>query len=395
VFLQQFGRGLRLARNKAELVVFDLTGRQHHAFRFDQRFRRMLGKTPRELREGFEHGFARLPAGCHLHLDEVSRERVLAQLKRSIPDTVSELRTLLREPAHASLSLDEFLTETEVGLDLVYRQKRSWTELRRSVGLEERPLAEGEADALANVCKLTHVGDATRLEVWKKLFRLERPEGPLETRIRNMLFAVLYGRERAASETAWDAWSRHELVREELAALLPVLTRENAVLAPERRLDPANPLALHARYLGVELSAAFDQRTKDGQFRDFYTGVEAVAGGRYDLLLVTLEKSPAQKEHLRYRDFPLSPRRFHWQSKAATSQVSRQGRRHLDPDGERCTPLLLVRERADDRPGVTMAFRYLGPVRPVSAEGERPITVEWELADPMPADLVRAGRIAS
>ena len=83
VFLQQLGRGLRLARNKAELVVFDLTGRQHDDFRFDQRFRQMLGKTPRELREGFERGFAKLPAACHLHLDEVAREHVLAQLKRS------------------------------------------------------------------------------------------------------------------------------------------------------------------------------------------------------------------------------------------------------------------------------------------------------------------------
>jgi hypothetical protein len=42
-----------------------------------------------------------------------------------------------------------------------------------------------------------------------------------------------------------------------------------------------------------------------------------------------------------------------------------------------------------------MAFRYLGPVRPVGSEGERPITIEWELADPMPAEVVEVGRIAS
>ena len=40
----------------------------------------------------------------------------------------------------------------------------------------------------------------------------------------------------------------------------------------------------------------------------------------------------------------------------------------------------VVRERADDRPGVTMAFRYLGPVRPDFDESERPITIEWELS---------------
>lgn len=310
-------------------------------------------------------------------------------------EVIPELRALLREPAHAALSLDAFVLETEVGLDVIYRQKRSWTELRRSVGLEARPPAPGEEDALENVGKLTHVGDALRLETWKKLLRLERPSTAVEARVQDMLFAVLYGRERAAMDEAWEAWSRHALLREELAALVPVLARENALLAPDRRLEPANPLALHARYLGVELSAAFDQRTKGGDFRDFYTGVEPVAGGRFDMLLVTLEKSAAQKEHLRYRDFPLSDRRFHWQSKAGTTQASKQGRRHLGPEREGCRPLLFVRERADARPGVTMAFRYLGPVRPVRAEGERPITIEWELLDPMPPELVRAGRIAS
>lgn len=395
VFLQQLGRGLRLARNKAELVVFDLTGRQHHSFRFDRRFRQLLGKTPRELREGFKEGFARLPAGCHLQLDEVSRERVLEQLKRSIPDDQRELRELLKDPAHVQLSLDRFVLETEVGLDLIYARGRSWIDLRRSVGLESRPLAEGEADALANVCKLTHVGDALRLDTWKRLVKLERPSDHLEERVQNMLFAVLYGRELASSEKAWKAWADHALLREELEGVIPVLERENAILAPDRRLEPANPLALHGRYLGVELSAAFDQRTKDGEFRDFYTGVEAVAQGRYDMLLVTLEKSAQQKEHLRYRDFPLSERRFHWQSKARTTRASKHGRRHLTPAAEGCTPLLFVRERADDRPGVTMAFHYLGPVRPVADEGERPITIEWELEHAMPVDLLRVGRIAS
>ncbi|WP_242344107.1 DUF3427 domain-containing protein [Anaeromyxobacter terrae] len=396
VFLQQLGRGLRLARNKAELVVFDLTGRQHDGFRFDQRFRRMLGKTPRELREGLERGFAKLPAGCHLHLDEIARTYVLEQLERSIPDTIDELRALLREPAHSGLSLDDFVLETEVGLDVIYRQKRSWTELRRSVGLEDRPLAAGEGEALENICKLTHVGDGLRLETWKKILRLERPQVALEERAQDMLFAVLYGRELAANRNdAWNAWTRHELLREEVAALIPVLARENAVLAPDLRLEPANPLVLHARYLGVELSAAFERRTEAGTFRDFYTGVEPVADGRFDMLLVTLEKSAAQKEHLRYRDFPLSDRRFHWQSKAGTTQASKQGRRHLSPQSEGCTPLLFVRERADARPGVTMAFRYLGPVQPVRVEGERPITIEWDLANPMPPELVRVGRIAS
>ena len=159
-------------------------------------------------------------------------------------------------------------------------------------------------------------------------------------------------------------------------------------------LEPDVPLVLHGRYLGVELSAAFDQRTVSGDFRDYYTGVEATGTGRYDMLLVTLEKAAGVQEHLRYRDFPLNELEFQWQSKATTTQDSGQGRRHLDPKGELCTQLLFVRERSDDRPGVTMSFKYLGPVEPSNPEGQRPITIDWRLRHPMPLELLRLGRIA-
>ena len=145
----------------------------------------------------------------------------------------------------------------------------------------------------------------------------------------------------------------------------------------------------------MELSAAFDHRTTDGKFRDYYTGVEPTAGGTFDLLLVTLDKAAATKEHLRYRDFPLNERRFHWQSKARTTRDSNQGRRHLAPAQHGVTPLLFVRERADGRPGVTMGFRYLGPVEPDGDLEERPITIEWRLKYAMPHAVLEGGRVAS
>ncbi len=125
VFLQQLGRGLRRAPDKAELVVFDLTGRQHHQFRFDCKLRATLGHTPREVRNFVEHGFGRLPAGCYLHFDEQARKDVLEQIRRSIPSAFKEITTLLQEPAHAELSLDQFLQETDVDLKDIYHAKRT------------------------------------------------------------------------------------------------------------------------------------------------------------------------------------------------------------------------------------------------------------------------------
>lgn len=395
VFLQQLGRGLRRTPSKAELVVFDLTGRNRLEFRFDRRLRALLGRTPRELRELVEHGAGRLPSGCHLHFDEQAQRDVLEQLRRAVPSDVRGLRSLLREPAHAGLRLAEFLHETDVDLADVYAKGRSWTVLRRELGLDVRKLAAGEEEALANVHKLVHIGDETRLDSWRRLVQLERPKDELDKRLMAMLFVVLYGKEVALADRAWASWTAHTVLREELSELEPVLRANNALLADAHELAPDIPLRLHASYLGAEISAAFGERTERGHLRDYYTGVEKAAGGRYDLLLVTLDKAASKKEHLKYRDFPLSERRFHWQSKARTIRASREGRRHLDPVGAGCTPLLFVRAREDDRPGVTAAFQYLGPVMPDGAEGERPISIEWRLMYAMPPSLVQRGRVAA
>ncbi len=395
VFLQQLGRGLRRARDKAELVVFDLTGRQRAEFRFDQRLRGLLGHTPRQLREFVDQGFGRLPAGCHVVFGERSRADILAQLRRSIPDSFKGLCALLAEPVHAHLSLAGFLEETEVSLEDIYRYRESWRSLRLSAGLIVSPmLAAGEEEALANVHKLLHVG-GERLEAWGLLQTGGWPSDEAGQRCARMLFAVLYGKEVAADDDACrERIAAHAAVRAELAELIPVLRARNATLAEGTRLSTDNPLSLHERYLGVEVSVAFNQRTPTGAFREYYTGVERAGEKAYDLLFVTLAKSAATKEHLKYRDFPLHEQRFHWQSKSRTRRSTEDGRRLLDPAGEGCTALLFVRERADERSQVTMAFRYLGPVDPDGDDGERPITIEWALRHPMPGSLAREGRVA-
>jgi hypothetical protein len=305
------------------------------------------------------------------------------------------MRELLREPAHRELTLAAFLHQTEVDLTAIYRPQWSWTLFRQDVGIDARVLAEGEAEALKQLHKLLHVADERRLGAWTNFARLVQPTSEVDRRLMGMLFAVLYGVDEGARETAWATWSRHEVLREELEALVGVLRSRNGLLPHPHVLEAAVPLVLHGRYLGAELSAAFDQRTAGGAFRNYYTGVEATPGGRYDMLFVTLEKDEGAKEHLRYRDFPVNERAFQWQSQAGTLRSSRLGRRHLDPRSEGCTPLLFVRERSDDRPNVTMAFQYLGPVAPRDPRGERPITIEWELDYAMPLELLRVGRIAA
>ncbi len=87
IFLQQLGRGLRLDEGKAVLTVLDFIGGQHAKFRFDLRYRRLLGQTRRELERDIEQDFPYLPSGCRLELDPVARAIVLDNVRNALPTT--------------------------------------------------------------------------------------------------------------------------------------------------------------------------------------------------------------------------------------------------------------------------------------------------------------------
>ncbi len=394
VFLQQLGRGLRRTRYKDILTVLDVTGRQHPSFRFDRHLRELLGHSPRELREFLEKGFGRLPSGCVIQFEERSQRDILERIKRAVPSSHDGLRSLLAAHRDERWDLATFLAETEVDpLDL-YRRGRSWTSLQADVEVLRKPADAVEREALSNVHKLLHVSDRHRLDAWRRLAALEPPRTELERRFAAMLFVVLYGRFKADGlDELFARWASYSALREEVRQLIPVLEARADALPHAVLLEPDVPLVVHGRYLDVELSAAFAATTRaDGRYKNFYTGVEPVCNGRYDLLLVTLDKGDVKHEHLQYADFPLTETVFQWQSQSRTRADDEDGLRHLEPWKHNVRPLLFVREAKKDGRGVTSAFRFLGPVDPRSHRGERPITIEWELSTPLLPEWVRRWR---
>src|SRR6186713_2269837 len=118
LFLQQLGRGLRKAKDKPYCTVLDFVGTHRKEFRFDRRYRALLGGSRRDVERAVQLQFPFLPAGCHMHLDAMASEVVLRSLRDAIPTRwpakVDELRSLRRE--RPDLGLGDFLHES--GLDL-------------------------------------------------------------------------------------------------------------------------------------------------------------------------------------------------------------------------------------------------------------------------------------
>ena len=107
-------------------------GQAHRSFRFDLRYRALLGGTRDQLEQQIKDGFPFLPAGCSLQLDRVSSERVLANLRESLPSRRPQLLAEARRLGRCSLA--GLLEGLGMELGEFYQVAGSWALLQRELG---------------------------------------------------------------------------------------------------------------------------------------------------------------------------------------------------------------------------------------------------------------------
>ena len=320
-----------------------------------------------------------------MELDPVARDIVLRSIRQAIPSDwrakCDELRSL------GNISLATYLEETGLELEDVYANNRSWSALRRAVGLSTDDAGPEEDALLRAVGRLLHVDDRERLDAYRSLVaRANAPDPAVlsdrERRFARMLIGSLTTLKPSASLTEGLAqlW-KHPQVRSELLELLDLL--------PERvdhlhaGLNIANvPLAVHARYTRTEILAAFDvgSGVKPSTWQ---SGVWWDENSQSDLFAFTLDKSAGSfSPTTRYRDYAISPELIHWESQSVTSLDSDTGRRYISQAEQGTNVVLFARLSTADR-----AFWCLGPATYVSHQGERPIAITWRLHHRLSGDL--------
>lgn len=384
LFLQQLGRGLRLAPDKDVLTVLDFVGNNRAEFRLDLRYRALTGATRKGLERDVERGFPFLPSGCQIVLDQVAQATVLASVRQHL---TLRWNLLIRElRAHPTDSLPRFLADSGAELSQVVRADRSWTTLRRQAGMlgEANP---GEDSLLKRVRALTHVDDLQRAEAYRRLLSGTTPFDAADPFAR-MLFFTLWpnGGGHADFNHGWRAISEHGEAREEMQLVVELAFADSRRMTRPDDTPTGLPLALHGSYQREEILAALghaDLSRPPSQFRE---GVlkTTVNGHVIDAFFITLNKSEAEySPSTMYRDYPLSPTLFHWESQSTTSVASETGRRYTNGGS---TVLLFVRRERKNEFG-TAPYAYLGAASHVSHTGDRPIAITWKLVHAMPPDL--------
>jgi superfamily II DNA or RNA helicase/HKD family nuclease len=415
VFLQQLGRGLRRVEGKDCLTVLDFIGGANRRFRFDLRFRALLGGHRSDIIRQIEEGFPRLPSGCVIQLDRVASKIVLDNVKGSLGSSfaglVAELRAMVDARRHAggepaSISLADFIRDAALELDDLYKAGGwTWSRLRREAGLPTAPEGPDEAQVARAIPRLLHLDDPERLALYKRAVAGELSGDVLDPnsssgRALMGLHAVIWGSNStiiSLSESI-DRLRQHRALADEMSELFELL-EEQAEHVPESldshvQWEHRIPLAVHSRASLDEILAAFGRMTFERRNR-LRQGVDFDPATMSDLFFVTLEKAEGHySPTTMYRDYAISPDLFHWESQSTTSVQSPTGQRYLNHRTRGTHVFLFVRHRKHDA-GRTAAYTCLGAAEYVSHQGSRPIAITWRLRKPMPEDFFREAKVAA
>jgi hypothetical protein len=372
--------------------VLDFVGHHRVEFRFDRRLRALLGGSRSDVTAQVKTGFPFLPPGCHMELDAVASEIVLASIRNAVPSRwaakVDELREFARTAEGVSLA--RMLERTGLELEDVYTGDKGWSDLCADAGLEMLRAGPQE-EPLRRACgRLLHVDDKPRIDAYRRLLESDAAPNPIalrgiDRRFLRMLVASVVDKVVTKSSSLVEGCAllwRHPQVRAELRELLNVLDGRIGHLSLALATHPGVPLAIHARYTRLEILAAFG--VGDGaKVAPWQTGVYWAKDAKADLLAFTLDKTSGHfSPTTRYRDYAINRELIHWESQSVTRADSETGQRYQRHVQQGSSVMLFARMRSDDR-----AFYFLGPATYVSHESELPMAVTWRLVHPLPGDL--------
>jgi superfamily II DNA or RNA helicase len=403
IFLQQLGRGLRLHEGKSCLTVLDFVGRQHEEYSFEHKFRAMLGRTHRSIRDEVSDGFPHLPLGCSIILEKTAKDLILENIRKATMGGLGRLKREIhrfRQDHLGKLTLESFCRISEIGLDIIYRTGYLFHELVA--------IADGQRDTNPS----SHVAYAKAMGgVWlstdspaywmyldKYLKHPERPpENPEEEQWQLMFFVDVHNtvpicQNHTALTALLDKELAYDVLRTELLEYVNIRLQSSESIETEDVIKGSASLRVHGRYTRNQVLVGMNKTSLE-KLATSREGVLRDHNYNWEVLFVTLDKNTGRfNPSTMYHDYFINDVLFHWQSQNATGAESQVGRSYIEQKQNGKTILLFVREATRDERGITMGFICCGPVEFVSHEGSKPMNITWRMQHPAPASLGNEGR---
>jgi superfamily II DNA or RNA helicase len=403
IFLQQLGRGLRIAPNKDCLTILDFVGNSRPEYDFEHKFRALVGKTHTSIIKEVEDEFPHLPLGCSIILERKAKQIILNNIRSAIDFRRPQLLQKIQNFKHQStlpLTLKNFLEFNHIDLQLIYR-KGSWKRLCADAGVIpsfEEPNEQDIARCISK--KLLSCNSLSYLRFIINLITKDFEANSASKEEVIMLIMFHYDVWQVPGpllgfnnlNESIKAIKANKVMVEEMQEVVNYLISKIYFVEKPINLGYPMPLKIHSRYNRDQILAAFRLHT----FENSSSNREGVAFNRSlntELFFITLKKS--EKEYsptTMYDDYALNEILFHWQSQNSTSPESSKGRSYINHLDLRKKILLFVREQNEDEFGFTMSYVFLGEANFVESHGAKPMNILWRLKEPIPAYLLKESR---
>ena len=398
IFLQQLGRGLRLAEDKDCLTVLDFIGQANRKYNFEGKFAALLSNTTRSVSREIKDGFISVPKGCYIQLEKKAAKYILDNIRASYGNTAGLVSRVasFTEDSGLELTLANFLDYYHLDPRAIYKFSSFSHICARADLIPDfaKPLEETMAKALAKLAVI----DSRRwisflLDILPRLADVNFAAlSDAQKRMMQMFYITVW--RKAADD--WDgeevldnlyALSDSTVLLNELLELLRYRFEQIDFIDEPVDLGFDCPLDLHCTYTRDQILVAMDFM-KPATVRE---GVKWLPDKQLDVFFVTLNK--ADKDYsptTMYNDYSINESLFHWQSQSTTAETSSTGQRYIHHKERGSKVLLFVREfKADRVTGGAEAYTYLGTARYVKHEGSRSMNITWQLDRPIPAKFLK------
>lgn len=397
VFLQQLGRGLRLAEGKDCLTVLDFVGNSRPEYDFETKFRALIGKTTTSVQKEIEDDLPHLPLGCSIVLEKKAKETILENIKKATSLNVNQLINQLINYKHQTtlpLTLHNFIELYNIPIQTIYK-KGSWSRLCQRAELiddfdciNEKQIYSAISNKWLSTNSLSYFKFI--LKIAKQGFDIKITDFNEDEKTKLLMLHYdvwqnaggFYNLEKSIKEIGKNKTLVNEIIEVLEYQINKIDFKELDIFLPYKQ-----PLKLHARYTRDQILVAFRFSTF-GKKSSSREGVAENVNLNTELLFINLIKSEEDfSPTTMYDDYAISETLFHWQSQNSSRPDTGKGLTYINHQVNNKKILLFIRERASNENGNTLGYVFIGEAIFKDTEGSKPMNVKWELKEPIPEYL--------
>lgn len=394
IFLQQLGRGLRLYEEKDSLTVLDFVGNAHSEYNFESKFRALIGKTNTTVVKEVEDNFPHLPLGCSIILEKKAKATILKNITAATSLNKNKLIQRIQQfqhDTHLPLTITNFSKFYNIPLPSIYK-RGSWKRLCSLAGKLDDFSSENEKEIVSAISNKWLSTNSLSyftfiLELAQQDFNINISKfKESEKTILLMLHYDIWQKEAGFNslENSIQQIGANKVLVDEIKEVLELLIEDINFKELPIELPYKQPLKLHSRYTRDQILAAF----QFSSFEKKSSNREGTAENKdlnTEILFINLIKSEENfSPTTMYDDYAVNELLFHWQTQNSARPDLGKGLSYVNHKKTEKRILLFVREKAKNEYGKSMGYVFIGEGELKDYKGAKPMSINWELQEPMP-----------